>query len=53
MVGKPAELSPGLDVNAYRIVQEALTNVLKHAGADAASVVITYEAGDARARGER
>ena len=45
VVGKPAELSPGLDVNAYRIVQEALTNVLKHAGADAASVVIAYEEG--------
>jgi signal transduction histidine kinase len=43
VVGKPAELSPGLDVNAYRIVQEALTNVLKHAGADSATVVIAYE----------
>ena len=45
VVGKPAELSPGLDVNAYRIVQEALTNVLKHAAADSATVVIAYEEG--------
>jgi len=43
-VGRPAELSPGLDVSAYRIVQEALTNVLKHAGARAATVVVSYEA---------
>ncbi len=27
--GAPAELAPGIDVSAYRIVQEALTNTLK------------------------
>ena len=30
--GEPYEVSPGLDMSAYRIVQEALTNVLRHAG---------------------
>jgi signal transduction histidine kinase len=40
--GRPVELSPGLDVSAYRIVQESLTNVLRHAEATAASVVVAY-----------
>jgi signal transduction histidine kinase len=40
--GRPAELSPGLDVSAYRIVQESLTNVLKHADASVATVVVEY-----------
>jgi signal transduction histidine kinase len=44
VTGTPVELSPGLDVNAYRIVQEALTNVLKHAAAGAATVAIAYDA---------
>lgn len=37
--GVPAEVSTGVDVSAYRIVQEALTNVLKHAGPSARTEV--------------
>lgn len=33
--GTPAELDPSIDLTAYRIVQEGLVNVLKHAGKDA------------------
>jgi signal transduction histidine kinase len=45
IVGEPRPLPPGVDLSAYRIVQEALTNVLKHARAGTASVVLRY--GDA------
>jgi signal transduction histidine kinase len=42
VLGEPVELSPGLDMSAYRIVQESLTNVLKHAGDARASVVLDF-----------
>ncbi len=37
-------LPPGVDLAAYRIVQEALTNVVKHAGAHNVSIVISRRA---------
>jgi signal transduction histidine kinase len=40
--GAAVELPPGIDVSAYRIVQEALTNALKHAGPARARVFIRY-----------
>jgi signal transduction histidine kinase len=40
--GTACELPPGVDFTAYRIVQEALTNVLKHAGPARAQVQIGY-----------
>ena len=44
--GEPVDLPPGLDLSAYRIVQEALTNTLKHAHAHQAEVDVRYAAGD-------
>jgi signal transduction histidine kinase len=40
--GKPVPLPPGVDLSAYRIVQEALTNALKHAGPATAQVSVNY-----------
>jgi signal transduction histidine kinase len=40
--GHPRPLPPGLDLSAYRIVQEALTNTLKHAGRAHAWVTVRY-----------
>jgi signal transduction histidine kinase len=40
--GERPQLPPGVDVSAYRIVQEALTNVLRHANATRATVELLY-----------
>jgi signal transduction histidine kinase len=40
--GEARPLDPGLEVSAYRIVQEALTNALKHAGGGTARVLVRY-----------
>jgi signal transduction histidine kinase len=44
--GEPRPLPPGVDLSAYRIVQEALTNVLKHARARTAEVHLAYRDGE-------
>ena len=40
--GERPALSAGLELSAYRIVQEALTNTLRHAGATRADVTVRY-----------
>lgn len=44
--GEAKQLPPGIDLTAYRLVQEGLTNAIKHAGATQAEVVVRYGAGD-------
>ncbi|NAS20519.1 sensor histidine kinase [Herbidospora sp. NEAU-GS84] len=44
-VGEPRPLPPGAGLSVYRIVQEALTNVRKHARATRAEVTLTYAPG--------
>ena len=44
--GSPVVLPPGLDVAAYRIVQEALTNVVKHTWRVHARVTVSYRPED-------
>jgi signal transduction histidine kinase len=41
--GARRTLPPGVDLSAYRIVQEALTNTLKHAGPARAEVAVCYD----------
>jgi signal transduction histidine kinase len=40
--GEPTPLPPGVDLTAYRLVQEGLTNAIKHARASRADVVVRY-----------
>jgi signal transduction histidine kinase len=42
--GEPRRLPAPLDVAAYRVVQEALTNVRKHSGARRVDVIVRYRA---------
>jgi signal transduction histidine kinase len=43
--GDPVPLSPGVDLAAYRIAQEGLTNALRHAHATRALVLVRYAPG--------
>ncbi|MEV4568822.1 histidine kinase [Nonomuraea sp. NPDC049419] len=43
--GERRPLPPAADLTVYRVVQEALTNTMRHAGAGAATVRLTYEPG--------
>lgn len=40
--GERRELAPGVSLTAYRVVQEGLTNVLRHAGSRRAEVVLAW-----------
>jgi signal transduction histidine kinase len=40
--GEPVQLPPGLDLTAYRLVQEGLTNAMKHAHAEQTQVLVRY-----------
>jgi signal transduction histidine kinase len=44
VAGDARTLPHAVDLTAYRIVQESLTNVVRHAGASAARVVVRYDA---------
>ncbi|WP_141578616.1 sensor histidine kinase [Actinomadura sp. WMMA1423] len=44
--GEPTPLPPDVDLSAYRIVQEAVTNVVRHAGTDRCRVTVGYGDGE-------
>jgi signal transduction histidine kinase len=46
--GEPVDLPRSLDLSAYRIVQEGLTNALKHSGGRRADVTVAFASGQLR-----
>jgi signal transduction histidine kinase len=44
--GEPRPLPPGVDLSAYRIIQEALTNVVRHAAPATAELTVRYRPGE-------
>ncbi|MFP3991427.1 sensor histidine kinase [Streptomyces sp. E11-3] len=42
-LGEPRSLPPEIDVSAYRIIQEAVTNVIRHAGVPYCEVSLTHQ----------
>ncbi|MGY5055504.1 sensor histidine kinase [Streptomyces sp. 900105755] len=50
VTGEPPRLAPGADLAAFRIVQEALTNVVRHSGSRHARVRLEHGGGELRLR---
>jgi signal transduction histidine kinase len=50
IAGEPLDLPSGVELSAYRIIEEALTNVLKHAGATLVTVRLNYGGADLEVR---
>lgn len=48
--GEVVSLSPGTDLAAFRIIQEALTNIMRHSGSREARVLLGYGGGEVRIR---
>jgi signal transduction histidine kinase len=48
VTGAPAPLTAGVDLTAYRVVQEALTNTLKHAAGSSVRICVDYAADSIR-----
>ena len=48
VTGKPRALPAVTDLSAFRIIQEALTNTLRHAGPATAAVTVDYGASELR-----
>lgn len=41
--GDPAPLPPGVELTAYRLIQEGLTNTRKHSSADRSQILVRYQ----------
>lgn len=45
-LGEPRRLPPDIDLSAFRIIQESVTNVVRHAGTRACRVTVDYREGE-------